>query len=130
VNLYRNKTTLIQTKQVSNLGSYLSTVLDFSWNTTGIARYAHYNLTATIPPVVNETDTSDNTLTSGLIYTMALGDQNNNREIDIFDLVAITTIYGVTSTSPRWNIMSDLKPDNKIDIFDLVKLTTVYAKKY
>jgi hypothetical protein len=130
VSLYSNKTTLIQTKQASNLGPYLSTILDFSWNTTGIVRYAHYNLTATIPPVVNETDTSDNTLTSGLIYTMALGDQNNNRQIDIFDLVSITTIYGVTNTSPRWNIMADLRPDNKIDIFDVVKLTIVYAKKY
>lgn len=130
VNLYYNTTHLIQTKQASNLGPYLTTVIDFSWNTTGIARYAHYALTATIPPVVGETDTSDNTLTSGLLYTMALGDQNNNRQIDIFDLVAITGIYGVTSTSPRWNIMVDLKPDGKIDIFDVVKLTVVYAKKY
>jgi len=130
VNLYYNITHLIQTKQASNLGTYSTAVIEFLWNTTGITRYAHYALTATIPPVAGETDISDNTLTSGLIYTMALGDQNNNRKIDIFDLVAITGIYGKTSTSPEWRIMSDLNPDSKIDIFDVVKLTSLYGKKY
>jgi hypothetical protein len=105
-------------------------MLNFTWTTTGMVRYAHYNLTATIPPVVNETDTSDNNLTSGLIHTMALGDQNNNREIDIFDLTKITICYGAKPTSPKWNVMSDLQPDDKIDIFDVVKLTAVYGKKY
>ncbi len=129
VKLYYNTTNLIQTQQVTNLGPGLSTTLNFTWNTTSIVRYAHYNLTATIPPVVNETDTSDNAR-SKLIHTMALGDQNNNREIDIFDLTKITICYGATPTSPKWNIMSDLKPDSKIDIYDLTKLTAIFGKKY
>jgi PKD repeat protein len=119
-----------QTKQVSNLGPSLTWVLEFSWNTTGITRYSNYFLKATIPPIVNETHTSDNTLTKGPIYTMALGDSNKNRQIDIFDLVTITGIYGKTPSSPKWNIMADLNPDGKIDIFDVVKATSVYGRKY
>lgn len=129
VNLYANSS-LIQTKQVSNLGTLLSTVVTFSWNTTGITRYANYFLEAIAPPVVDETDTSDNTKTFGPIWIMALGDSNNNRRIDIFDLVVITAIYGATSSSPKWNIMADLSPNGKIDIFDVVKLTSIYGCTY
>lgn len=129
VTLYANSS-LVQTKQATNLGPLLTTVLTFSWNTTGIVRYVNYFLTVTIPPLVGETETSDNTLTYGPIYTKALGDYNNNKEIDIFDLVFVTSRYGLTPSSPNWNIMADLMRDGKIDIFDVVKVTGVYGKKY
>ena len=121
---------LIQTKQATNLSPQLTTVLTFDWNTTGIVYYANYFLTATIAPLVNETETSDNTLNYGPIYTKALGDYNNNREIDIFDLVFVVSRYGATTSSPNWDIMADLTRDGKIDIFDVVQVTSVYGKKY
>jgi len=127
--LYANSTQ-IGTQQAQNLNPYSITNLEFLWNTTGVTRYAKYFLNATAPPLTNETDASDNVLIYGPIDTCALGDANKNREIDIYDVVFITSRYMAKPASPNWNIMADLKRDGEINIYDVVKVTSIYGKKY
>jgi len=126
VTIYANST-MIQRQQTSNLGPLQTTTITFSWNTTGIVPYANYTIKATADILENETDTSDNNLINGSVQTMKLGDTNNNRRIDIYDVVKVTAIYGVKSSSTSWDIMADLKPDGIINIYDVVQVTSMYG---
>jgi len=122
--------TFIETKQVTGLEPLKSTKLTFAWNTTGLTVPADYMLEATADTLENETNTANNMLSFGPIWARMLGDIMYNRQIDICDIVAITSIYGSKSGDPNWNIMADLNPDGKIDITDVVKATSRYGLKY
>jgi len=65
VTTYYNTTT-IETKTVTNLPLGENTTLTFTWNTTGVAK-GNYTITAYAHPVLNETDTTDNTYVDGTI---------------------------------------------------------------
>lgn len=50
--------------------------------------------------------------------------------IDIYDVVMVTSIYGVQSGDPLWNPLLDLFHDGKIDIYDVVIVTSKYGTTY
>jgi len=53
-----------------------------------------------------------------------------NHEIDIYDVVKVTAIYGTKSGEPGWNPQVDLEPNGEIDIHDVVKVTGIYGTTY
>jgi len=57
------------------------------------------------------------------------GDVNHDGSVDIFDVVALTSIYGSKIGSSTWNPKLDLIRDGKINIFDVVVVTGNYGKK-
>lgn len=57
-------------------------------------------------------------------------DYNYNFQIDIFDVVAVTSIYAKKSGEPKWDPRLDFRPNGRIDINDVVSVTSKYAKKY
>jgi len=57
------------------------------------------------------------------------GDVNHDGTVDIFDVVALTSIYGSQIGSPKWKPKLDLIRDGKINIFDVVIVTSNYGKK-
>jgi len=60
-----------------------------------------------------------------------LGDINDDRVVDILDIVAITSIYGCKEGELKWNPEADLAPQyGRIDILDLVTCTSHYGEKY
>lgn len=57
-------------------------------------------------------------------------DYNYNFEIDIYDIVKVTSIYAKKSGEPQWNPQLDFRPNGRIDINDVVSATSKFAKKY
>ena len=50
--------------------------------------------------------------------------------IDIYDVVMLTSIYGVKSGKPNWNPELDLNSDGEINIYDIVIITSNYGTEY
>ncbi len=57
-------------------------------------------------------------------------DYNYNFQVDIFDVVKVTSIYAKKSGDPLWNPQLDFRPNGRIDINDVVSVTSKYGKKY
>jgi len=81
------------------------------WNTTGIERYQNYTISAT---------TGSNTSTDGTITIVYPGDVDADRDVDIFDIVKITSAYGSQRGDPLYVSVGDINCSNNIDIFDVV----------
>lgn len=47
---------------------------------------------------------------------------------DIFDIVRVARVYGVTFHDPRYDWRSDLNLDGDVDIFDLVTAAANYGQ--
>ena len=111
------------------LTSRSSTTLDFMWNIIGFLK-GNYTLKAVISTVPNETDTSDNTLADGWIFVTIPGDVDGDRDIDIFDVVKIADVYGVSKPDPRYDPILDIDGDGDIDIFDIVIACGHYGESW
>lgn len=57
-------------------------------------------------------------------------DLDHNHEIEIYDVIKVTSIYEAKSGDPNWNPEIDLKPDGSIGIYDVVKVTGIYGTSY
>jgi len=57
-------------------------------------------------------------------------DFDHNHEIEIYDVIKVTSIYGAKSGDPNWNPEIDLKPDGAIGIYDVVRVTGIYGTTY
>ena len=129
VSLYVNSS-LIEELVISDLGPYEIKTITYTWDTTGLKLLANYILEATVTPVKNETDLTDNSINYGPIFVKMLGDIVFNRKIDLFDAVALLRIYGVKEGDSNWDVMVDLVRDGAINLFDAVKLLSKYGFTY
>jgi len=59
-----------------------------------------------------------------------LADVNYDHNIDIIDVVLVTSKYGSKSGDLNWTPEVDLQPSGKIDISDVVVVTSKYGQKY
>jgi len=57
-------------------------------------------------------------------------DFDHNHEIEIYDVIKVTGIYGAKSGDPNWNPEIDLRPDGEIGIYDVVRVTGIYGTSY
>ena len=103
-----------------------STTISFAWNTTSFA-INNYTLWAYATPVPNETDTADNTFIGGVVTVTIPGDVDGDFDVDIYDVVKITGIYGSNKNAPNFNPNSDLDDDGTITIYDVVRCTSHYG---
>ena len=122
--LYANTTAINQTEITLTSGT--STTITLTWNTTGIAK-GNYTISAYAWPVPGETDTADNTYINGLVLVTIPGDVDGDFDVDIYDVVKITGIYGSKKTDPEFNPNSDLDDDDEITIYDVVRCTSHYG---
>jgi len=125
VTVYAN-TTAIQTETLT-LTSGSSTTLTFTWNTTGFAK-GNYAISAYAEPVSGETDTADNTCTDGAVTVTVSGDVDGDFDVDILDVVKITSIYAAKLGDPPFKPNSDIDGDGTITILDVVICTSHYAQ--
>jgi hypothetical protein len=64
------------------------------------------------------------TSTNGYFRNALTGDANIDKSVNIFDITAVKSRWGTTSTSPNWIREYDVNNDNAINIFDI---TTIKA---
>lgn len=125
VTVYANTTSI--TSQTINLTSRNSTILAFTWNTTGFAK-GNYTIRAYAWPVPGETDILDNTFVSpSIIHSVMLGDANFDGKIDILDVVMVTNRYGSKKGELNYDPNVDWNCDGRIDILDAVTVTSRYG---
>jgi outer membrane protein assembly factor BamB len=95
-----------------------STSLTFVWNTENIKK-ANYTMGATVDPVSGEIDTADNTFTDGNVTVTTSGDINGDQNVNLVDLILLSTAYGATPADPNWNPEADINTDLIVDVIDL-----------
>ncbi|RLI39270.1 hypothetical protein DRO69_14465 [Candidatus Bathyarchaeota archaeon] len=122
--VYANATIIYET--TVNLTSRNSTTITLAWNTTSLTK-GYYTIRVYAEPVPGETDTTDNTFVYGLITVTIPGDVDGDFDVDIYDVVKITSIYGSTRSDPEFNPNSDLDDDGEITIYDVVRCTSHYG---
>ena len=125
VTAYANAT--IIASQAVTLTSGNFTTITFTWNTSGSAK-GNYTISAYAEPVSGETDTADNTCTDGVVTVTIPGDVDGNRDVDILDVVKITSIYAAKLGDPPFKPNSDIDGDGTITILDVVICTSHYAQ--
>jgi len=122
VTVYINTTIITQTVNLT-IGT---TTLNFTWNTTGFDK-GNYTISAYAWPVAGETDTEDNSYAFGSIIDTVPGDTNGDGNIDIYDIVRLTSIYGAQRSEPGFNPNCDIDGNDVINIFDVVIATSQYG---
>jgi hypothetical protein len=111
------------------LSSGNSTNITLTWNTTGFA-CGTYSVVAYVTPVPGETNTTNNSLTGGLIVVTIPGDLNGDFTIGLKDLVILAQAYGSVQGDSMWNPNADLNGDGKVGLADLVILALHYGQHY
>jgi len=124
VTIYAN-TTQIETHELT-LNPLEVQVITLTWYTTPFAMGNHF-LTVEANIVPGETDVADNTFPYGWMFVTIAGDTDADRDVDIFDIVRMASVYGITKPNPMYDPNSDLDDDGDIDIFDIVIAASNYG---
>jgi hypothetical protein len=111
------------------LGGFVTNDTVCVWDTSGYD-LGSYNISAYTVPILGESDTTDNTFNAVPATVKVIGDVDGDFDVDIFDVVRITAIYGVRQGDPRFDGSCDLDHDGAITIFDVVTCVSYYGTKY
>jgi hypothetical protein len=121
-------TTIIDIFSNITLRSGNSTIVAFTWNTTGFAK-GNYTIWAYAWPVLNETDTANNELVYGIVAVTIPGDVDADFDVDLYDAVKLLVRYGAKKGSLSYDPNCDIDGDGHIDLYDAVRLLTHYGQK-
>jgi hypothetical protein len=125
--LYAN-TTVVKTQTFYNLSSGKSIYISLTWITMGFAK-GNYTISAYVGQVQGETDVDDNSLTAqGVVRVVMPGDADVDRDVDIYDVVMITSIYGSKKGDANYDSNVDWYDDGVINIYDVVVATSNYGQ--
>jgi len=102
---------------------------NFAWNTSSYSK-GNYTISAIVDPIVGETDTADNALVGSTVTVTIPGDVDGDRDVDIFDIVRMAGVYGVSQPNPMYDADCDLDGDGDIDIFDIVIAGANYGESW
>jgi len=91
--------------------------------------YINYTLTAKVSPVPGETDIEDNTFIDGVIMITIPGDVDGDKDVDLYDVVKICSVYGSKKGDPEYDADCDVNGDDKIDLYDVVIACARYGEK-
>ena len=123
---FRLNATDISTRELTLLsGEYTSTI--FTWNTAS-SGYGTYVPSAYAWPVVNETNTADNTKIGASITLTIVGDINGDGIVDIYDAILLSNSFNGNPSATNWNPNADLNCDGIVDIFDAILLANNFSK--
>jgi hypothetical protein len=127
VTVYANTTSIASLTITLTSGN--SGTITFTWNTTGFAK-GNYTIKAYAEPVPGETDKDDNTFISPLtVHVVMPGDGDADGNIDIYDVVMITSVYGSRKGDAYYNPNVDWDCNGVINIYDVVICTSIYGQK-
>jgi len=111
------------------LASGNSTTFTFTWNTTGVDK-GNYTIGVCAIPIPGEIDTIDNTFVDGWVFVSIPGDVDGDRDVDIYDVVKITSIYLSEIGDPNYKANSDVDSNGVITIYDVVICTSHYRQSW
>jgi len=130
VTVYVN-TTIVETRTVNNLLNGASTVLSFSWNTTGAGK-GNYTISAYAQPVLGETNTQNNNLTSPTAV-MVVGMPGDLMPlfgvVDMKDIAYVAKHFATDPSKPSWDPNADINGDGKVDMRDIALVAKYFGKR-
>lgn len=127
ITLFANMTVVSAENVTLNAGGTASTIL--IWNTSSFLK-GNYTLSAQVAPVPGEKKFEDNMLIDGWTFITIPGDVDADRDVDIFDIVAIIGAYQSSEGDPRYVSNYDINSDGEVDIFDIVIATSNYKESW
>ena len=77
-----------------------------------------------------ETNTADNTLVDGQVLVTLPGDVDGDRDVDIYDIVRMSNVYGLSHPDPEYDVDCDIDGDGDIDIYDIVAAASNYGDSW
>ena len=111
--------TVIDTKNVTDLAVGASEVLTFSWDTWGVQPCSNYTIRAEASVVPNESNISNNVYVDGNVKVKMQGDVNGDGVVDVWDISIVSIAYGTFEGQAGYNPVADLNTDGIVDIQDL-----------
>lgn len=93
-------------------------VLDYVWNTTGVAPCRNYTMKAEADAVQGETDLENNVRLFEVTVNM-VGDVNGDGKVNILDIATVAIIFGSHKEDPDFRLDCDFNRDDLINILDL-----------
>ena len=127
VTAYANATAIGNQQTTLDPGD--SAELTFTWNTTASAK-GNYTISAYVTPISGEMTLEDNNVTDGWTLVTIAGDVDADRDVDIFDIVAISNAYGSEIGDSEYDPNCDIDSNYEVDIFDLVIAQGNYGKSW
>jgi C1A family cysteine protease len=124
VTAYANETT-IDTLTNITLTNRNSTVITFTWNTTGMPK-GNYTITVYATAVQNETDTDDNVLADGWVVITIPGDLDLDSRVFLYDLTIVGTAWNSRPGDPHWCANADIDGDRHVFLYDLITVGSYY----
>jgi len=129
--IYANATA-IQTITGIIIASRNTTMITFTWNTTGFTK-GNYTITAYAEPVLDEEDATDNSLIDGTICLVIVGDVNGDGKVELKDVYAVARAYGTSVEGPNppgrtYSPNCDINDDGKIDMKDYYQVCKHYGE--
>jgi uncharacterized protein (DUF2141 family) len=128
VSVYANLAEIATIKNVT-LTNGMSTIITFTWNTSGFSK-GNYTISASASPVPDETDTTDNNSTDGWILVTILGDVNGDFKCEGKDIAIIAKAYGSRVGQAGYVPNADVNNDGKIDGKDIAVSAKYYGTHY
>jgi hypothetical protein len=110
------------------LAGETSTVFTLTWDTTEFIM-GNYAISASVSEVENETATTDNTASGGIIMVTIPGDVDGNSIVNLLDIVKITSAYSSEQGQPKFVPNSDVNGDGEITMPDIVLCASHYGRR-
>lgn len=123
VTTYAN-TTAIGTAQNISLMNGSSTIVTFTWNTTGWSM-GNYTIWADAWPV-----SGNSTLVDGLVFVGIPGDLNHDGVVNVLDAIILSNAYLSTPSSSNWNPNADINNDDAVNILDAIVLANHFNEHF
>jgi hypothetical protein len=112
-------TNLFANLTIENLPANNEQILVINWNTSTVTPCHNYTISARIPPLEYEYNTSDNEYVAGKIKIRVFGDVTGDGEVSIDDIFATANAFGSYPGHPRWNEYADVNQDEYVGIDDI-----------
>jgi hypothetical protein len=116
ITAYAN-TVVIDTFTNISLESGNSTIIPFTWNTTGFAK-GDYTISANI----TQLGKTINSYVNGVVKGVIPGDINADWAVNILDARRLAGAFGSEPVSPDWNAAADINNDDVVNILDAILL--------
>jgi len=113
-------TTLIGQLSVEDLSPQETRMLTFYLNASVLEPCHNYTISAEIPPIPYEFDTTDNSYVYGILAIRIFGDVSGDGYVGIDDIAIVAEAFGATPMHPRWNTYADVNRDDYVGIDDMV----------
>jgi hypothetical protein len=132
VTFYGN-TTIIATFTNLTLPAHSSTIVGYSWNTSGFSK-GNYTISANATVVDGELDSADNNLTGSTVLVSFVGDVNGDGRVRVNDILLVAmrfgTDYGGPPNSQGWSYDAncDINGDLKIRVYDVLTVAQHFGE--